>query len=266
MKSFKYYFIFLFIFCIPFHVFAMPKTFERTMDDLRLPEGVKVDGERAQAVLKVPSVDEQQKIYDFSDSLTEEEESHIYKMLINYTNETMIDSVIVFTNDLLGFSLSEYAYYFYDYNAFTKEGIILLVHLGNEKCELFMGNSGKQDSRVFEVYSDARIEEVLKYLYNKHIDDNQYAKLCEDYIVLTRELYFKLYGNYVINENGKIISDIPWIDILVIAVSLTFIIVVLVVTKYGTKVHRKNTVVKDSVNQTNMVVKNEYDRIIEKEE
>ncbi|MBQ3307179.1 MAG: TPM domain-containing protein [Bacilli bacterium] len=258
--------VFIFCFCFIVNCYAAPITYERGEEDLRIPDTVRVDNEVKEKILKTPSVDETQKIYDFADVLEEKQEKEIQKKLLKYNKETNIDSVIVITDDLIDFSLADYTYNFYDYNYFSKEGIILTIYVHEDIPKIFMGNTGGSGSDVFETYSTERSGDIIKYIYDKHMSDNNYYEICNDYINLTSEMYSKNKENVKIDESGKVVLDIPWFSIIIMSVALTFIIVVLSITKYGTNRKRKNTVVKDSINQSTMVVKLEYDKVVEKQE
>ena len=262
------YLLFLFVcfFCFLGNCYAKPITYERTEENLRIPDIVRVDNEVKEKILNTPSVDESQKIYDYADVLKEDKENKIHKKLESYIEETNIDSIIVITDDLLGFSLSDYTYNFYDYNYFSKEGIILTIYIDEDNPKIFMGNTGSSDSDVFTIYSTERSGDIIKYIYDKHMSDDNYYDICNDYISLTQEMYSKSKGNYKIDNSGKIVFDIPWLSVIVMALALTFIVVLLLFMKYGVKPRRKNTVVKDSVNKTTMVVKLESDKVVEKQE
>ncbi len=62
-------------------------------------------------------------------------------------------------------------------------------------------------------------------------------------------------------------NHFPWIEITIISVVLTFIVTVLVITKYQKPEKRSDLTIKKSINQTSMIVKCEYDRpLVEKAE
>lgn len=256
----------LFIILLTFihiNVFASPKTYDRTNDNLRIPKDVKLENNPIDVIMRIPSVDSSQKIYDFSDLFTEDEEKNIQKELNSFIKKTGIDSLVVTSNDLSGFSMAEYVYKFYDYNDFLQDGILFLIYTHDDKVEIFMGNSGNNNSKVFKVYNESRINQILKYVYEKQIVNKNYYEAINSYIIITQGLYEKEYGNYIVSEDGKVLADIPWVEIFILSFALTFIIVVLIVTKFTTKVKRRNDMIKKSVNDVSMVVKCEYDRLLD---
>lgn len=254
----------LFLFLFPVNCFAEPITRERSSNDYLVPDDIEVTFDNMNEIIKVPSVDETQKIYDFTNVLTDVQEKGLTELLTRTTTEIGIDSIIVFENDLRGFSISDYAYHFYDYNYFKNEGIILVVYLGGEQPELFMGNSGNEDSRVFKVFDDDRIQEILEFIYTKHFENRDYYKACEDYNSITKGLFQKYYGKYRVDSFGNIVSAIPWMEIIIMCGSLSFILDVIVVTKYIPKPRKRVNLVRASIDEETMVVKKEYDRVLQK--
>ena len=260
----KSLFILTFIlFILPINCFASPKTFNRTAEDYRVPKNVEVTFDNIPTIMLFPSVDEQQKVYDFTDSLTDEEEKNIGKKLTDFYNTTGLDSVIVFTNDIYDLPISEYTYNFYDYNYFNHNGIIFVIHLTDGDPEIFMGTSGSDDSKVFDIYSDENITQILKYVYTKNISNNEYYDACVNYEKLTEAFYVKADEKKMSYNFFDKLKTLPWPELFIIAFALTFIVDVLIVTKYNVRVHRKKNLVKNSVNNTTMIIKKEYDKLVE---
>jgi len=264
MKIIKYFiYVVLLFFVFTLDCYAAPITYTRDMENLRIPEKmtkiVENNPDLKYTIVNIPAVNENQKLYDFADAFTEDEEKEIIKELDKYTKDTKIDSVIVVTNDLLGFNIAEYSYKFYDYNNFSKDGIIFVIYKGEEKTNIFMGNSGTEGGRVFKVYNDERINAILKYIYETYVRDGNYKEACLDYINITEKLYSKLYGHFKIDDLGNLVSDIPWLETIITAIAITFIIVLLVCTKFGSVKKRKDRTIKNSLNTESMVVKCDYD-------
>jgi len=260
----KYLFIIIFtIFLFPISCYATPRVNERTPDDYRVPDRIEVDFNNLSTVMKFPSVDEEQKIYDFSDILSEEEEEYLHEQLLSFYRSTGYDTVIVLTNDLLDFPISDYTYNFYDFNYFRQEGIILVINFNEDDPSVFMGTSGSDDSKVFKIYSDENITDILKYIYTKNINNKEYYDACKNYVLLTEAFYDKATekkSGFSYLEKLKIL---PWAELLIIAVAFTFMADVLIVTKYNARVHRKKNFVKNGVNNTTMIIKKEYDKLVE---
>ena len=243
-------------------VSASINTYNRTEDNLMVPKDVVVTDENKRDILITPAVNSNEKIYDYADLYTESEEKKIYNRLKEYTKESKIDAVIVTTKKLNGFSISDYAYNFYDYNDFKKNGIIFVIYVSND-TEVFMGNSGDKGSKVFKVYTDKIINETLAYTY-KYIGKGEYYEGTDKYITILEGFYkIEVNGNYTVDENGKVVKSIPWIEIVILSVAITFIVIMILY--YKLKDNNKITI-KDNLDgkldNSTLVVKLEKDELV----
>lgn len=265
MKNIKYIGFGLILFLLfNMNVYATPSKCVRSENDLKLPDRAKnildTYPEAKENILKTPCVDSTEKVYDYIDLLSEKEEKEIKKELDNYKKKTKIDSIIVITDDIGDFTLDSYAYKFYEYNDFSKEGIIFVIYRDNGKNRIFMGKNGNHDDKVFTVYKDSRVNAILKYVFTHNIKDKDYYGACRNYNTLTKEMFFRSTGNYNVDSSGKIVMDIPWIECIILSLSIAFIIFVLFITKYGVKSKRNNLMFKNSLDNENMIIKCEYDK------
>jgi hypothetical protein len=73
-------------------------------------------------------------------------------------------------------------------------------------------------------------------------------------------MFFRTTGNYNVDKSGKVVIDIPWIECIMLSLSIAFIIFVLFITKYGVKIKRNNLMLKNSIDNENMIIKCEYDK------
>lgn len=249
--------LFIFFFAVP--VYAAPKTFTRTTDDLKLPSNVDTSKININDVLKTPAVDASAKIYDFADLLTDAEESKVYIELNEYIHNTGLDAFIVTTSNLNGYSMKDYTNNFYDYNNFREDGVAFVIYVGSDRTSIYMGNSGVPTSEVYTAYSDNVIIEVSKYVYDNHIAKKDYLGACEAYIKLIDGFYIKAYGDHRVGEKIIVEKSIPWISISIISIVLTFIIIGLVFTKYQKPKRMIDLTLKNSIDLSSMVVKCEYD-------
>ncbi len=122
MKKIKYI-VLTFILLIGFmcKVDASTNTYERNEENnYGVNKKWKMNGERKNKALKTPYVNAEEKIYDFSDILTDSEEEELYKLMTNFINHTEMD--IVFVSDNVPYTSEyvneDYAADFYDYNDF----------------------------------------------------------------------------------------------------------------------------------------------------
>ncbi len=121
------------LFLISFNIcYASTNTYERTEDNLRVNKKWNIDSHNIADVLSTPSVDANEKVYDFANILTDEEERTIKNLIDNFIDHTGFD--MVFVSDSFNYYTDdkneEYATNFYDYNDFGLDdkyysGIIL---------------------------------------------------------------------------------------------------------------------------------------------
>ena len=259
-KRFLWILLFVFFF-LGLRVHAAPITYTRTSEYPRLPSDIDVSRVNMDEVLKTPSVDPSAKIYDFADLLTDAEEAKIYNQLSEYINNTGLDAVIVITDDLAGFQMNQYTYYFYDYNDFKDDGVAFVIYVNGGSPSIFMGNNGPKTSKVFEAYTDKRIAAILKHIYTEHISSGDYAGACEKYIQLVDGFFVSSFGDYKIGEEGEVVKVFPWVGVIVISFVVSFILLILIVSKYQRPHTFVDNTIKKSVNPATMIVKCEYDKL-----
>ena len=178
--------------------------------------------------------------------------------LNEYIKNTGIDAIIVTTDDLAGFEINDYIYHFYDYNDFQNIGISFVLYTNNGNPSVFVGRNGPKGSEVFNAYPDATISSVLKTIYTQHIAKGNYVGAFQTYIQLIDGIFVKVYGQEPIGTAST--KSFPWVEVIVISFALSFIIVLLVISKYQRPLKLIDYTVKNSVNETTMIVKCEHDR------
>ena len=244
------------------NVYASTNTYTRTKEKPLVPENIVVNDDNIEEILKTPSVSAKEKIYDFGEIYTKEQEEYLYQKLNDYVNDSTIDVVIVTTRDLNKLSIDKYSHNFYVYNDFNKEGIIFVISLANGEPEIYMGNNGPEGSQVFNIYTSERIEQILKYLYSD-IKSRNYFSATEDFVRIV-DGFYKLdrKGNYRLNSKGVLVKIIPWFEVSILAITLTFIIIVLL--SYGLGANNKLAYSYDNnINNSTMMVKFIEDDLIE---
>lgn len=232
MKLCKLLFVFFILFSFP-TVFADEARI-RTRDHLMVPNDVVVNDSNIEEILRTPSVDSKDKIYDYLNVLSSYEKDEIYKTIIEFQKISKLDCVIVLTNDLKGFEINQYAYHFYDYNDFSKEGIIFVIANIDSK-KIFMGNIGDRSSLVYSIYTKDRTQEILKNTY-KNIKIDNYYQAIKDYMESVKKYYES--SNDFKNENNKDNSNLDFvlfIELFIISVSITFIVTLLIYNKVNKK-------------------------------
>ena len=163
-----------------------------------------VTNDKKEYVLKTPYVDETEKIYDFSEILSEEEEEKILDEIKEFSEKTDFDLVIL-TKDLeynYDEENEDYAADFYDFNNFSSNGL------------LFFRNTYSSDP-YFDLYSfgdaqfyfyDTRLRDILDVIYDNIHEGNYYEGIHQ----IIEELYSyyetgKL-ENYFIDKDGNLVN------------------------------------------------------------
>ncbi len=255
MRYIKFLFLFI-IYMVSINVFASTNTYTRTNDNLLVPEDVTVTSNNINDILKTPAVSSSEKIYDFADLYTDNEEKKLYDSINKYIKNTTIDASIVTTRDLCGFSIDNYAYNFYDYNNFMNDGVLFVIYVGSGRPSIYMANSGDTKGKVFTIYTQQRIKEILSYVY-RDISVGNYYRASSDYIKILQG-YFNLDRNteYVVNDKGKIIKSIPWMEIVILGLALTFIIDSIIYMKTINNMKKSTlNILENSIDKETLMVK-----------
>lgn len=137
--------------------------------------------------INTPVVDENQKIYDYANLLTDEQETNLYNEVQEYINSYQMDMAIVTIEENNKTSAMAYADDFYDYNNFgigaNKSGVLFLIDMQNR--EMWISTTGY----AIRIYTDSRIDNILDYTYSK-ISIEDYNGCVEQFIK-----YAKYYAN-----------------------------------------------------------------------
>ena len=68
-------------------VYASTNTKERTEDNYLVEDWVTVTEDNKNNILTTPAIDATEKVYDFADLFTDEEEQQLYTKITNYIND-----------------------------------------------------------------------------------------------------------------------------------------------------------------------------------
>ena len=189
-------------------VFASTKTTPRTEDNLMIRDSITVTNTVKKAALATPKVDETEKVYDFANLLTDEEEQKLFKEITEYIQTYNMDMVVVTIDKNNKSSAMDYADDFYDYNNFGKgstyDGILFLIDMDTRN--MWISTTGE----AIRIYSDARIDSILDSTYN-YIKIPNYYKCASAFV--SRAFSYAKSGvpssnkNTYINENGEYIVN-----------------------------------------------------------
>ncbi|MBE6157627.1 MAG: TPM domain-containing protein [Firmicutes bacterium] len=152
---------------------ASTNTKERTEADYLIPSGITVNDYNKDKILKTPAVNSEEKVYDFANLFTDNEETKLKDEIDTYINIHNMDLVVVTINSNNKASARDYADDFYDYNDFgigsTRDGVLFLIDMDNR--EIWMSTTGN----AIKMYNDYRIESSLDQVYSYMSDEEYYT-------------------------------------------------------------------------------------------
>lgn len=162
------------------------RTCVRTDSDLHVRDRFNL-GTNKNDIMTTPCVDDVQKVYDFADLLTDEEEDKLYQEVNSFISQTGYDLAVVTTNDNNKRSEVEYADDFYDYNDFgknsTRDGLLLLIDMTNRK--VYISTTGNAI-----VMYNSRIESIIDAGYDYLTSGDYYNTFSK--MIEKQEYYFDL--------------------------------------------------------------------------
>jgi len=212
MKKLFVLFISFFLLVLP--VYASTNTYSRTTTDLKVPKKIKYKSSMEHNVLLTPSVNANEKIYDFAELLTEEEEKQLYDKVKEFIANTNLDLAIVTINTNDKDSTQEYADDFYDYNDFSIDGLAFVIDMQNRI--FYISTAGK----AMLYYDDYRIEYILSAL-DQEMYNHEYFNACNTLISQLTEYYDSGFSDnadkYVI-VGTQIYRKTPYLLLSIIAV------------------------------------------------
>lgn len=235
-------FIFMFL-AFTINVSAETKTFDRTLlDNYGVNKKWKITDSNINNVLNTPLVDADDKIYDFSDVLTAEEEQLLKDKIEEFISLTNMDVVIV-TVDLpysYDSKNEEYAADFYDYNDFG-------INFDKYSGILLLRNTYSSDP-YYNIYTFGDAQLYYTGNVGEAILDDIYYTLHNEYYVEGFELFvnkLNFYYNEGIpsyNKNLRVDEDgylyrvyiAPVIPIIGISSIVTLITMLILVSKNKT--------------------------------
>ena len=261
MKRIRYILLALLL-LLPFSTKASTNTYERSKyDNLGVNKHWKITEKNRGNVLNTYMVDSKEKIYDFSEVITEEDEKEIYNSLIELGSYINMDVAFVTVN--LPYSddkeNEDYAADFYDYNDFgiDKEnysGILLFrnTYEADPYYNVYLfGNA--------QLYFDyERCENMLNDIYDSFHSGNYKDGI----LTFVKDFKGNFYNgiasskkNYIINKFGNLekIYVTPYVTIIFVSSIITLITILVLVKKnklVKKKLETQNYVDKSGINLT----------------
>jgi uncharacterized membrane protein YgcG len=222
----------------------------------------KVTSDNKRYVLNTPCVNAEEKVYDFVDILTPEEEQRLYEKALNFKEKTGFDFAIVTAS--FSYNLDEmnedYAADFYDFNDFGWNGVIFFRNANPADpyyASYYFGDAQlyyEPDTDYFldNIYTyihSGQYEQGIDYLMNMMISDYERGDKLKNY-------YVDKDGFLVKKFNVRFYLGLSGISSLII--SLVYISnlkrrnkMIMVATKASSYVDYKN--IKYAVNKNNFV-------------
>ena len=192
MKKIKYILIILLL-SLPLNIKASTNKIDRnTLDNYGINKHWNITDNNINNVLNTYAVNANEKIYDYADILTDEEEQEIYDKFINFIETYNTDLVFVSIN--LPYSIDEenenWAADFYDYNDFG-------INLENYSGILLLRNTYEQDPYYnmymfgnAQLYIDwNRSESILDDIYNNFHNNLEYKLRFQHYLIPNSQLF-----------------------------------------------------------------------------
>lgn len=219
-------------------------------------------------VMNTPYVDASEKIYDFSDILTDEEESNLKDLINNYITHTNMDMVIV-TVDLpysYDSKNEEYAADFYDYNDFGLDfdkysGVLLLrnTYESNPYYNVYMFG----DAQLY--YNFDRSEYMLDNIYynlSHHYYYDGFSTFISNYLTYYNQGIPSDMKHYYVNEDGYLIEKFnpPYFLIFIGSTIISVISICVMVSK--NKMVKVATKARDYLNKGTLEFTDSRDEFI----
>lgn len=194
--------VFISLLCI--NVNASTNTYDRTEENLLVPDYVEVTERNKSNILLTPAVNAEEKIYDFADIYSSSDEDYLYTQVSNFIKETNLDLAIVTISYNNKHNTAMYADDFYDYNSFglddNRSGLLLLVDMDSRR--LYLSTTGD----AINIYTDDRVNNIMSNIFT-YFSNKDYYKATEIFINYAKSYTEVSSGedsHYVFSEDGKI--------------------------------------------------------------
>ena len=220
-------------------VYASTTTYDRNeKSNLGVNKKWTIDDSNRANVLNTPLVDATEKIYDYSDILTDSEESILYDKIQEFIKETKMDLVFVTVN-MPYYSDSEneeYAADFYDYNDFGidfegYDGVLLLRNTYSSNPYYNIYTFG--DSQLYFPFE--RCESILDSIYSNFSTHNYMPGY--ERVISSLTSYYDSgipyeYRNYYIDDMGYMKKGYSYpLIIIPISIGITAIVISILISK-----------------------------------
>lgn len=206
----------------PINVLASVNTCVRNDDNMYIPDKINYKSSMRDSVLSTLCVDASEKVYDFADLFSGDEEINLYNKISSVSLETGFDIGIVTINNNNKDSASSFADDFYDYNEFSLDGVLFLIDMDNR--EYYFSTTGE----AMFYFDDYRVNNVLDIL-ESDMKNGYYYKASDNFLdsVLSNYNSGIVTSKYEFDSNGRIVRKTPWVVFGGISLIVSFIIVMI---------------------------------------
>ena len=209
-KVIKYIFLIIILISTT-NVYASTNTFDRNeLENYGVNKDVENIDSKLNHIMNTKKVDATEKIYDFADILTDEEEEQLKIKIDEFIEKNQMDMVIV--TDSFSYTYDkkneEYADDFYDYNDFGmnyeyNSGVLLLRNANPSDPYYHMTTTGSAQLYL----NDSRIDYILDSIYSDISTGNYYNGFSKWISYTDNQIqsgYPSSASNYYLDENGNI--------------------------------------------------------------
>ena len=279
----------IFLFGITLNVNAAPKTYDReTLENNGVNKKWTINDNNIDNVLKTPAVDTAEKIYDFSEVLTEEEEQQLRTKIDEFTKKHNMEIVIVtkelpYSDDIKEYCYNEaradekedefneeFAADFYDYNDFgidyeLYDGVLLFRNTALDPCWNAMYYDMYTFGNAQLYFNQNRYDSILDGIY----DDLHAENYFDGFMKYINQVDYQMSSgkpsdmdNYYVDEYGylqktPIPYSIPWIPCAAVSGIITLIVMIILIKK--NKMVRKATQAMEYLNKGSTKITNRKD-------
>ena len=253
------------VLCLGINVNATTNTYDReTLPNYGVNKNWEITENNKENILNTYAVDASEKIYDFSNILTEDEEKELKETIDKFIKEYKT-AVVILTDDLKYMTDMEnenYAADFYDYNDFgmdyNNSGVLLFrnTYSNDPYYNIYMFG----DAQLY--LSKDRVEVILDNIYN-HLHNQNYlkgfTKFVDDLELYYSEGIAKTMKDYEVDENGYLKKKytIPWFQAIGISLVVTALIMFILIKK--NKMVAKATKAHQYINYNQSKITNKRD-------
>lgn len=215
-------------------------------------------------ILNAKAINISEKIYDFANVLTPNEEALLKEKIDKFIEDYNMDMAIVTVKYHDYDSTKEYADTFYDVNGFglndNKDGVVFVIDFST-KLYNQLGFWISASGRGMIVYSNSRIEKLLDYIDDAfNANNTNYYNMCD--VFVTKATSFAYIGTPKENKNVKITKTgmlyeekpFPWMGICILSIIIPSIVVIILIMRNKMVRKAKNAdlyIEKDTVEITN---------------